>query len=185
MIPNLYKTIASAIRNKRRILIRYNGRAMSRVVEPHALFKAEDGEVSLLGYQVRGYHSRKRNGSFWRPFQLKKIDNVHVSQELFEARLSHGYAAVARSLKGQMMSALDVEPDDYRFFDARLYGPPVPAYLAPTPTLMLRMAREASVQGEGRGGEQGNNNRSQPGQPGRITGAIRGNAASKDQKNPG
>ncbi|MGA8260747.1 MAG: WYL domain-containing protein [Arenicellales bacterium] len=150
MIPNLYKTIASAIRNKRRIVIRYNGRSLSRVVEPHALFKSEDGDVSLLGYQVRGYHSSKRNGSFWRPFQLKKIDNIHVSQELFEARLSQGYAAVARTLKGEVLSALECEPDDYRFFDARLYGPPVPAYLAPTPTLMLRLAREASAQSGGR-----------------------------------
>ena len=141
MIPNLYKTIASAIRNKRRVVIRYSGRPRSRVVEPHALFKSEDGEVSLLGYQVRGYHSSKRNGSFWRPFQLKKIDNIHVSQELFEPRLSHGYAAVSRSIKGQMMTALDCEPDEYRYFDGRVYGPPVPAYLAPTPTLMLRMAR--------------------------------------------
>jgi hypothetical protein len=144
MIPNVYKTIASAIRNKRRIVIRYNGKSRSRVVEPHAVFKSEDGEVSLLGYQVRGYHSSKRNGSFWRPFQLKKIDNIHVSQELFEARLSQGYAAVAKTLKGQVLSALEREPDDYRFFDARVSGPPVPAYLAPTPTLMLRMAREAA-----------------------------------------
>lgn len=144
MIPNLYKTIASAIRNKRRIVIRYNGKSRSRVVEPHALFKSEEGEVSLLGYQVRGYHSSKRNGSFWRPFQLKKVDNIHVSQELFEARLSQGYSAVAKTLKGQVLSALEREPDDYKFFDARIYGPPVPAYLAPTPTLMLRMAREAA-----------------------------------------
>jgi predicted DNA-binding transcriptional regulator YafY len=145
MIPNLYKTIASAIRNKRRIVIRYSGRSRSRVVEPHALYKSEDGEVSLLAYQVRGYHSSKRNGSFWRPFQLRKIDAIHVSHELFEPRLSHGYSAVSRSIKGQVMTALECAPDDYRHFDGRISGPPVPAYLAPTPTLMLRMAREAGA----------------------------------------
>jgi hypothetical protein len=146
MIPNLHKTIASAIRNKRRIVVRYNGRSRSRVVEPHVLFKSEDGEVSLLGYQVRGYHSSKRNGSFWRPFSLHKIDNIHVSQELFEPRLGQGYAAVTRSLKGQILAALEYEANDYKFFDPRVAGPPVPAYLAPTPSLMLRMAREASAQ---------------------------------------
>ena len=149
MIPNLYKTIASAIRNKRRIVIRYSGRSLSRVVEPHALFKSEDGDVTLLGYQVRGYHSSKRNDSFWRPFQLRKIDNIHVSQELFEARLSQGYATVARTLKGEILSALECGPDDYRFFDSRIYGPPVPAYLAPTATLMMRLAREAGVPNQG------------------------------------
>lgn len=149
MIPNLYKTIACAIRNKRRIVIRYNGRSLSRVVEPHALFKSDDGDVSLLAYQVRGYHSRKRNDSFWRPFQLKKIDNIHVSQELFQARLSQGYATVARTLKGQVLAALECAPDDYKYFDARAYGPPVPAYLAATPTLMLRLAREAGAQSGG------------------------------------
>jgi len=147
MIPNLYKTIASAIRNKRRIVIRYNGRSRSRVVEPHAIYRGEDGEVNLLGYQVRGYHSSKRNGSFWRPFQLHKIDNIHVSQELFEPRLSAGYAAVVSSLKGQVLAALGEGSDEYRFFDARVYGPPVPAYLAPTPTLMLQMSRSGGAHG--------------------------------------
>jgi len=146
MIPNLHKTIASAIRNKRRLVIRYNGRTRSRVIEPHVLFKSESGEVGLLAYQVRGYHSSKRNGSYWRPFQLHKIDNIHVSQELFEPRVSHGYEAVARSLKGEILSSLEQCPGEYRFFDGRVQGPPVPAYLAPTPTLMLRMAREAGSQ---------------------------------------
>lgn len=148
MIPNLYKTIASAIRNKRRVVIRYNGRSRSRVVEPHVLYKSDEGDVTLLGYQVRGYHSSKRQDSYWRPFQLRKIDNIHVSQELFEPRLRHGYSTVMKSIKGRMLSAMECQPDDYRFFDARVYGPPVPAYLAPTPTLMLRMAREASAREE-------------------------------------
>lgn len=147
MIPNLYKTIASAMRNGRRIVIRYNGRSGSRVVEPHVLFKSESGEIGLLGYQVRGYHSSKRNGSYWRAFQLQKIDNIHVSQELFEPRVSHGYSAVARSLKGEIMAALQPGASEYRYFDERVQGPPVPAYLAPTPSLMLRMARESTRQG--------------------------------------
>lgn len=151
MIPHLYKTIASAIRNKRRIVIRYGTRSRSRVVEPHVLFRSVDGEISLLGYQVRGYHSSRRNGSFWRAFQLRKIDGIHVSPELFEARLSHGYATVAAKLKGEIMAALMGDADQYDFFDDRIQGPPVPAYLAPTPTLMLRMAREMGIQDDGQG----------------------------------
>lgn len=147
MLPHLHKTIASAIRNKRRVILRYNGRSRSRVVEPHALFKSEDGHVSLLGYQIRGYHSSKRNGSFWRAFQLHKIDGIHVTDELFSARLSQGYAAVAGSLKGEVLTALMSEADEYSYFDGRVEGPPVPAYLAPTPTLMLRMARETGTRG--------------------------------------
>lgn len=147
MIPNLYKTIASAIRNGRRIVIRYNGRPGSRVVEPHMLFKSESGGMGLLAYQVRGYHSSKRNGSYWRAFHLQKIDNIHVSQELFEPRVGHGYAAVSRSIKGEILAALQPEASEYRFFDDRVQGPPVPAYLAPTPALMLRMARDSTRQG--------------------------------------
>jgi len=147
MIPHLYKTIASSIRNKRRIIIRYNGRSRSRVVEPHVLFKSEEGEMSLLAYQIRGYHSSKRNGSFWRAFQLRKIDGIYVTEELFAARLNQGYAAVAGSLKGEILCALAGDADEYSFFDGRIQGPPVPAYLAPTPTLMLRIARETGEQG--------------------------------------
>lgn len=146
MIPNLSKMLASAIRNKRRIVIRYGGKSRSRVVEPHALFKSDAGEMGLLGYQVRGYHSPKRNENFWRPFQLKKVDSIYVSQELFEPRLGHGYAAVFRNIRGQVLASVGQQPDEYCFFDARVYGPPVPAYLASTPTLMLRMARESHAQ---------------------------------------
>lgn len=149
MIPHLYKTIASAIRNKRRIVIRYNGHSGSRVVEPHVLFKSDGGEISLLGYQIRGHHSSRRNDNFWRAFQLRKIDGIHVSAELFTPRLSHGYAAVAGSLKGEVLSAMVNHDDEYRFFDARTQGPPVPAYLAPTPAMMLRMARETGARGRG------------------------------------
>lgn len=149
MIPHLYKTIASAIRNKRRIVIRYGSRGRSRVVEPHVLLRSEDGDVGLLAYQVRGHHSSRRNGSFWRAFQLKKIEGIHVSPELFAARLGQGYATVAGSLKGEILAALMGEAGEYNFFDDRLQGPPVPAYLAPTPTLMLRMAREMGTGGGG------------------------------------
>jgi len=147
MIPNLYKTIAAAMRNGRRIVIRYNRGSGSRVVEPHALFKSDSGEIGLLGYQVRGYRSSKRNGSYWRAFRLGKIDNIHVGQELFEPRVGHGYAAVMSGLKGEVLAALEPGAREYCFFDDRVQGPAMPAYLAPTPHLMLRMARESNRQG--------------------------------------
>ncbi len=142
MLPNVQRLIVSAIRNKRCVLIRYDGRSHSRVVEPHLLYQSQDGGLTLLAYQVRGYHSSKRKGSFWRPFQLRKIDSIYVMAELFEPRIQQGYKAVSELIRGSSVARVDVAPSRYNYFNPARYGPPTPAYLAPTPTMMLRLAKE-------------------------------------------
>ncbi len=147
MLPNAQRLITSAVRNKRRVLIRYDGRSQSRVVEPHILYRSEAGNLTMVGYQVRGYHSSKRRGSFWRPFQLRKIDSMHVLDEVFEPRLREGYSAVAATIRGALLAKLESKENRYTYLSTELQGPPTPAYLAATPTLMLRMANKTGVTG--------------------------------------
>jgi len=147
MLPNVQRLIISAVRNKRRVLIRYDGRSQSRVVEPHLLYRSEAGVVTMVGYQVRGYHSSKRRGSFWRPFQLRKIDGLHVLDEVFDPRLREGYAAVSATIRGTLLTKLETKPNRYTYHSTELQGPPTPAYLAATPTLMIRMAGDKKAEG--------------------------------------
>jgi len=132
--------MTTAIRNKRRVLVRYDGRPQSRVVEPHLLYRSEAGNLTMVGYQVRGYHSSRRRGSFWRPFQLRKIDSMHVLDEVFDPRLKEGDSAIAATVRGTLMAKLETKPDRYTYHSTVPQGPPTPAYLAATPTLMIRMA---------------------------------------------
>ena len=128
MIPNVQHIIQAAIRNKRRLVLRYDGRTQFRVIEPHLLYKS--GEViSLLGYQVRGHHSsRRRNETYWRPFQVRKMDGVFVTDELFKPRLKEGFAKVSTMLHGETLVCITQE-DEISYFNSDICGPPAPDYL--------------------------------------------------------
>ena len=146
MIPNVQRLVASAIRNRRRILLRYDGRERSRVVEPHLLYYGADRTPTLVAYQVRGYHSSRRQGAYWRPFQLGKIDSIYVTEETFIPRQKQGYATVAQMVRGEVVSQVELVPSQYCYFNPTVYGPPTPAYLAATPSQMVRLAAAATRQ---------------------------------------
>ena len=133
MLPNAQQLISTAIRNRRRLLIRYGGRTYARVVEPHMLYRARDGVITLIAYQVRGYHSNKRRGTFWRPFRLANIDSIYVTGEMFSPRIRQGYDTVASLINGESIAQVDVRPDEYVFFHRGAYGPPAPTHRATAP----------------------------------------------------
>lgn len=145
MIPNVKRLVGSAIRNRRRMLIRYDGKERSRVIEPHMLYYSRNGGMNLLAYQIRGYHSSKRKGSYWRPFQLSKIDSIYVTEETFQARQKEGYSAVSKLVRGDNLVSIDTSPDRYCYFNPAMFGPPTPAYLAATPSQMLQLAAKANA----------------------------------------
>ncbi|MDH3637768.1 MAG: WYL domain-containing protein [Gammaproteobacteria bacterium] len=144
MLPNIKEVVSAAIRNKRRLLLRYDSRSHTRVVEPHLLYRSENGALTMVAYQISGYHSSKRRGTFWRPFQLKKVDSVYVMNDVFETRNAQGYDSVIKLVKGEIVS--HVTPDDslYNFFKPAAYGPPIPAYLSPTPSVVMRAVSPTS-----------------------------------------
>ena len=128
VIPNVQHIIQAAIRNKRRLVLRYDGRTQFRVIEPHLLYKS-GAVISLLGYQVRGHHSsRRRKDAYWRPFQLRKMDSVLVSDELYEPRLKEGFAKVSTMIRGETLRSITLD-DEISYFNSAVCGPPTPDYL--------------------------------------------------------
>jgi hypothetical protein len=129
VLPNLIPTLTAAIRNRRCVVLRYDGKTETRTVEPHVLFRTHGdrgGDLVLVTYQVKGYHSSRREGSFWRPFGLQKIDSLVVADELFVPRLAHGYENVLAAIKGEVLMRVDPKPTDYTFQGTGIYGPPAP-----------------------------------------------------------
>lgn len=127
MIPNVQHMVLAAMRNRRRLVVRYDDRP-SRVIEPHLLYRSKQNVLTLLAYQVRGYHSSKRRGCFWRPFQLGKFDSVVVLKEMFEPRVSEGFHNVCELIQGLILAKVEIV-EGYSFFDPRVQGPRVPTYL--------------------------------------------------------
>jgi len=93
MVPNVLTLISQAIKEKRCIAIRYHDQRQIRVVEPHAVYTDERGEMVVDAYQTRGFSSSNRPAPFWRPFRLKKITAVSVLKETFEPRITEGFSA--------------------------------------------------------------------------------------------
>jgi len=93
MLPNSIQLISQAIKDRRCIAIRYHDQRQIRVIEPHAIYTDDRGELVLDGYQTRGFSASGRPAPFWRPFRLKKITAVSVLKEAFQPRLAEGFSA--------------------------------------------------------------------------------------------
>ena len=93
MLPNSIQLISQAIKDRRCIAIRYHDQRQIRVIEPHAVYTDDRGELVLDGYQTRGFSASGRPAPFWRPFRLKKITAVSVLKEAFQPRVAEGFSA--------------------------------------------------------------------------------------------
>ena len=93
MIPNILQLLTTAIREKRCVAIRYHDQRHVRVIEPHAIYTHESGELVMDAFQTRGYSSSGRPPPFWRPFRLKKISAISPLKENFQTRLQEGFSA--------------------------------------------------------------------------------------------
>jgi len=93
MLPNSIQLISQAIKDRHCIAIRYHDQRQIRVIEPHAIYTDDRGELVLDGYQTRGFSASGRPAPFWRPFRLKKITAVSVLKEAFQPRLAEGFSA--------------------------------------------------------------------------------------------
>ncbi len=93
MLPNTIQLISQAIKEKRCIAIRYHDQRQIRVIEPHAVYTDERGELVMDAYQTRGHSASGRPPPFWRPFRLKRITAVSVLKEKFQPRIAEGFSA--------------------------------------------------------------------------------------------
>ena len=93
MLPNVLNELSQAIRDRHCVAVRYHDQRQVRVIEPHAIYTDERGEMVLDAYQTRGYSASGRPPPFWRPFRLKKIAALSILREQFEPRTSEGFSS--------------------------------------------------------------------------------------------
>ena len=93
MLPNIMQVLSQAINDRRCVAIRYHDQRQVRVIEPHAIYMSDRGDLLLDAYQTRGHSSSGRPPPFWRPFRLKKITAVSVLKEAFRPRVSEGFSS--------------------------------------------------------------------------------------------
>ena len=92
-MPNILQVLTGAVKDRQCLALRYADQRQIRVVEPHAIYTDERGELVLDAYQTRGYSASGRPPPFWRPFRMKKVTAVSVLKETFQPRITEGFSA--------------------------------------------------------------------------------------------
>lgn len=93
MIPNILQLLVKAVRENRCVAIRYHDQTEVRVIEPHAIYTADNAEILVDAFQTRGYTASGRPPPFWRPFRLKEISALSFLNEVFAVRYTEGFSA--------------------------------------------------------------------------------------------
>jgi predicted DNA-binding transcriptional regulator YafY len=115
MLPNSIQLISQAIKDRRCIAIRYHDQRQIRVIEPHAIYTDDRGELVLDGYQTRGFSASGRPAPFWRPFRLKKIMAVSVLKEAFQPRLAEGFSANRLKYRSGLVAIVQDTPPAFDY----------------------------------------------------------------------
>jgi len=110
MLPNILQVLSGAVKSRHCIALRYADQRQIRVVEPHAIYTDERGELVLDAYQTRGYSASGRPPPFWRPLRLKKISGVQVLKESFVPRASEGFSAARLKYRKGLVAIVEQPP---------------------------------------------------------------------------
>jgi predicted DNA-binding transcriptional regulator YafY len=127
---NILQILSRAIKERRCIAIRYQGQRSVRVVEPHAIYSDEQSQLVLDAYQIRGHSSSGRPLPFWRPFRVKKIDEVEILKNVFMPRTAEGFSAARLKYKNGLVAIAEAPGAVFAQPDAVMeVGPPRPSHM--------------------------------------------------------
>lgn len=79
---NIQNQIIEAIRSKCKVEFNYKGEGY-RIACPHALYISTSGKIRVDSYQISGYSSHSNKSPYWRPFDVAKITELKILNELF------------------------------------------------------------------------------------------------------
>ncbi len=130
MLPNILQVLSGAVKNRHCLALRYADQRQIRVVEPHAIYTDERGELVLDAYQTRGYSASGRPPPFWRPLRLKKISGVQVLKESFVPRATEGFSAARLKYRKGLVAIVEQPPAAFVYpTHVTEVGPPRPPSL--------------------------------------------------------
>ena len=80
---NIKETIIFAIKSRKKVELNYKGEGL-RLVCPHALYISSTSKILVDSYQLSGYSTHAEQIPGWRPFDISKITEIKVLDEIFE-----------------------------------------------------------------------------------------------------
>lgn len=107
MAQNILQLLITAVKEKRCVAVRYRDQNQIRVLEPHAIYTDEAGEIVADCFQTRGYSAAGRATPFWRPFRIKKITALSVLKETFSARVDEGFSRSKLKYRNGFIAMVD------------------------------------------------------------------------------
>lgn len=132
MLSNILQILTQAIQEKHSVAVCYHDQRQVRVLEPHAIYTDERGELVLDAYQVRGFSSSGRPPPFWRPLRLKKITSASLLRETFEPRVEEGFSGARLKYRNGLVAIVEKSRPAFN------YPPALPSEMGPHPQLDRR-----------------------------------------------
>lgn len=85
---DIQSQLINAIKTRRKVELNYKGEGY-RLICPHALYKSSTGKILVDSYQLSGYSTHAEQIPGWRPFDISKITEIRVLDDMFE--IASGY----------------------------------------------------------------------------------------------
>lgn len=92
MSSDVLELLKKSINEQRCAAVRYHDQGGVRVVEPHAAYTDQRGELVVDCYQTGGYSASGRPLPFWKRMRVKKIISVSLLNDTFEPRIDQGFS---------------------------------------------------------------------------------------------
>lgn len=105
----VFKVLTNAIKQRLCVSIRYRDQTRARIVEPHAIYTDEHGNLIADCYQIRGYSSGRRPTPFWRLFWLVKIADPELLDEPFSPRILEGFSSGKQRYRSGLVAVVREE----------------------------------------------------------------------------
>jgi hypothetical protein len=130
MSSDVLKVLLQATKSRRCAIIRYSGQQQIRVVEPHAVYTDDSGNIVVECLQTRGHSSPDAVFPFWQTFYLKSITSAFLLNINFDVRIQegfkpdsekyqHGLLALASSPVSSVTYKREEKPVSMLFYQAR------------------------------------------------------------------
>ncbi len=113
MESNVLEILKRAIEDRRCVAVRYRGQQSVRVVEPHAAYTNDAGELVVDCYQTRGFSASGRRPPFWKRLRLKHIGAISVLKQAFEPRLLEGFSANKARYKRGLVAIVEADKPSF------------------------------------------------------------------------
>jgi hypothetical protein len=131
MSSEVLELLKKSITEQRCLAVRYGDQTGVRVIEPHAVYTDEHGELVADCYQTGGYSATGRRPPFWKRMRVKKMQSASLLKDTFKPRGAEGFKPDKPRYKKGLVAIVGRGKPCFLYSAEQLkeMGPPLPEHV--------------------------------------------------------